>query len=113
LPTHALRHLFRLGKAQHFDRGWVERVIRVLGIYPVGAVVELNTGEHGVVIAVNPKEALRPTVQFITADGRAEPRFADLSVPVTGEPERTILHAQDPAAMNVDLAQLFYRNSLA
>jgi HD-GYP domain-containing protein (c-di-GMP phosphodiesterase class II) len=35
----------------HYDRSVVERLIQCIGVYPIGTVVELNTGERGVVIA--------------------------------------------------------------
>ncbi len=45
-----------------FDRGLLEQFIRCLGIYPIGSIVELDTGEVGVVITVNRARHLRPLV---------------------------------------------------
>jgi HD-GYP domain-containing protein (c-di-GMP phosphodiesterase class II) len=110
LPTHALRHLYQLGRVQQFDREQVELAIRALGIYPVGALVELNTGEQGVVIAVHPAEALRPIVQIIHSQAestRVEPRVVDLAVPAGGEPAQTIVRVLDPALVNSDITSYF------
>jgi hypothetical protein len=71
-PAQAIKELYKHGLKGHCDRGWIERTIRCLGIYPVGSLVELSTGERGVVLAVNPVDALRPIVKVIwDAAGRA------------------------------------------
>ena len=38
-----------------FDAELIEQFIQCLGIYPIGSIVELNTGDVGVVIEVDPK----------------------------------------------------------
>ena len=40
-------------------------MVRCLGIYPVGSLIALNTGERGIVIAVNPGKALQPVVYIL------------------------------------------------
>lgn len=48
----------------------VEALIRCVGIYPVGCVVELDNGALGVVVGSRPNRRLRPTVQLVrTPDG--------------------------------------------
>ncbi len=48
------------GKAFHPEL--VEQFIRSMGVYPIGSVVQLNTGESGVVITRNRERHLRPRV---------------------------------------------------
>ncbi len=64
-PVAALKYLYTSGKAI-FDAHLVEKFIQALGIYPSGCVVELNTGELGVVINVNAQNRLRPTLRIVT-----------------------------------------------
>ena len=64
-PVAALRFLYASGKAI-FDMHLVEKFIQALGIYPSGCVVELNTGELGVVVNVNSQDRLHPTVSIVT-----------------------------------------------
>ena len=45
-----------------FHPALVEQFIRSMGVYPIGSVVELNTGEAGVVITRNRSRHLRPRV---------------------------------------------------
>jgi len=43
----------------------VERFIQMLGVYPVGTLVELSTGEVGIVIGQNQHRRLRPKVMLV------------------------------------------------
>ena len=64
-PTEVLRQLYLQANSGSADRALVEKVIRSLGVYPIGSVVELNTGERGVVVATNRAAALKPVVRVI------------------------------------------------
>jgi HD-GYP domain-containing protein (c-di-GMP phosphodiesterase class II) len=106
-PVEAIKQLYQYSLKGVIDRLWAERVILCLGIYPVGSLVELSTGERGIVTAANPVDALRPTVMVIWAPSRQsypKPMIVDLAAPQEHEPERTILRALDPAKENVDIA---------
>ncbi len=48
-----------------FEPALVEKFIQCLGIYPVGSVVELNTGEVAVVAALNRMQRLKPRVVLV------------------------------------------------
>ncbi len=60
-PSNALDMLYK-SRDVHFDGPLVEQFIQCIGIYPVGALVELYTGEIGIVIAQNPTMRLMPRV---------------------------------------------------
>ena len=66
-----------------FDGELLRAFTRAVGIYPVGTVVRLNTGEIALVYRLNrqPKKMLRPIVKlFADASGnRLEPQLLDLS----------------------------------
>jgi HD-GYP domain-containing protein (c-di-GMP phosphodiesterase class II) len=64
-PTEVLRQLYLQANTRTVERDLVEKVIRSLGVYPIGSVVELNTGERGVVVATNRAAALKPVVRVI------------------------------------------------
>lgn len=63
-PSVALNMLYKWRSA-FFDGALVEQFIRCIGIFPVGSVVELNTGEIGIVIAQNLVKRLQPRVMVI------------------------------------------------
>ena len=64
LAHHALKIIFGL-RGEHFYPSFVERFIQVVGIYPIGTLVQLNTNEIGVVTAVNPSNLLYPDIQLL------------------------------------------------
>ena len=48
-----------------FQEELVEQLTQAIGVFPTGTLVELNTGEVGVVIAQNPERRLRPKINLI------------------------------------------------
>ncbi len=63
-PATALRVLYD-ERDTKFDGPLVEQFIQCIGTYPVGAVVELHSGEIAIVIARNPRLKLFPRVMVI------------------------------------------------
>jgi len=57
-------------KGTHYDRRLVEAFIQCMGIYPVGTLVELQTGEVGLVISTDSRFRLRPTVLMILSSAK-------------------------------------------
>ncbi len=70
------------GGAAHFQRELVEQFIQAIGLFPTGAVVELNTGEVGIVVAQNESRRLKPSVMLVldcNKRRRADLRVVDLA----------------------------------
>lgn len=63
-PARALRVLYE-DRDTKFDGPLVEQFIQCIGTYPVGAIVELHSGEVGIVIARNPRLKLFPRVMVV------------------------------------------------
>ncbi len=63
-PSNALGMLYKL-RGKLFHEALVEQFIQCIGIYPVGSIVELNTGEVGIVIAQNLVRRLQPRVMVV------------------------------------------------
>jgi HD-GYP domain-containing protein (c-di-GMP phosphodiesterase class II) len=63
-PSAALSMLYKW-RGSFFDAELVEQFIRCIGIFPLGSVVELNSGEVGIVIAQNLEKRLQPRVMVI------------------------------------------------
>jgi putative nucleotidyltransferase with HDIG domain len=68
-PDHVLHFILR-NSGRMFDPRVVRVFIRTMGLYPVGTVVELSTGEKAVVLRQNEKVRLmhRPIVTMLGAD---------------------------------------------
>ncbi|MBH0209037.1 MAG: HD-GYP domain-containing protein [Nitrospira sp.] len=97
-PAHeVLQLLYRLSLEGHLDPTLVQRFIQVVGVYPVGSVVELNTGETGIVKRINHEAPLAPIVLFVKTAGNtllSHPQEEDLSQQTTTPPRsiKAVLH---------------------
>ncbi len=63
-PHDAIRKLYEW-RGHAFQEELVEQFIQMLGVYPVGTLVELTTGEVGVIIGQNRVRRLRPKVMLL------------------------------------------------
>lgn len=71
-PSDALRTL-KTAASEEYGEDLVEDFIRCLGAYPVGSLVQLNSGAIVMVIASNPKSRLKPKVMTLcNEDGKFE-----------------------------------------
>jgi HD-GYP domain-containing protein (c-di-GMP phosphodiesterase class II) len=63
-PSNALSKIYKL-RGTLFHDALIEQFIQCIGIYPVGSVVELNSGEIGLVITQNLVRRLQPRVMVV------------------------------------------------
>jgi len=98
-PAHeALRFLYLISQKGHLDHALVQRFIHVVGVYPVGSVVELNTGEIAIVRRVRHESPLEPDVLIVKSAGNvllSRPEAHDL-MQQAQTPHRTIAAVKDP-----------------
>ena len=81
LPHDAVRELVVKEKAS-FSTRILKCLIQQFSVFPLGTRVQLNTGEIGEVLELNPQYPLRPIVKVYMGPGRValrEPRLQDLS----------------------------------
>jgi len=95
-----------------FQAELVEQFIQTCGIYPTGTLVELSSGEVGVVVAVHSLKRLRPSVMLLLDRNKAplaQFRTMDLNeveVDETGQP-LTVKGGLPVGAFNINLKELF------
>ena len=90
-PSNALNMLYGWRGSQ-FDGPLVEQFIQCIGIFPVGAIVELNSGEIGIVIAQNLVRRLQPRV-MVVLDAKGAPKKPQLILDLSKEPK---MNAETP-----------------
>ena len=73
-PSERILAILQRNDGKQFDQHLVRRFVQLLGIYPVGNLVKLNTGEIAVVLQVHAPDPYRPKVRvlFATDGGRLE-----------------------------------------
>jgi len=60
-PHTAMKRMYEWSKTD-FDQKLVEKFIKILGIYPVGSLVEINHSDIGLIVSNNPDNTLKPCV---------------------------------------------------
>jgi len=87
-PHDALQMLSNWSGTQ-FQADMVEHFIQSIGVFPVGSLVELSTGEVAVVVTHNKQKRLRPKVLVVTEEDKAprkHPTIKDLIYDVSDSP---------------------------
>ena len=64
-PTDRILQVLKRNDGAQFDKNLVRRFVQLLGIYPVGNYVKLNTGEVAVVRQVHAPDPYRPQVRVL------------------------------------------------
>jgi hypothetical protein len=79
-----------------------------MGIYPVGSLVRLSSGEHGVVLSVDPALPLKPLVKVVyDAKLRSVPtRYVDLASPRSADKDVRITEHVNHHDLNLDVFNL-------
>ena len=115
-PHEALKRLYEW-MPNNFDSKLMQSFIRTIGIYPVGSVVELQTGHIGLVVKLNDSHRLKPVIMLImNRDKEYYPRrkLVNLASKVwekrDGKPEvKRILDAKE---FNIDIKKIIDEESL-
>jgi HD-GYP domain-containing protein (c-di-GMP phosphodiesterase class II) len=109
-PSDAIKMLYD-ARDEDFQAELVEAFIQAVGIYPAGTLVELSSGEVGVVVAEYRTRRLRPKVMLLLdADKRRLPKakvidLQDISS-AAGERMVTIKKSLEPDAYGIDLSSV-------
>ena len=93
-----------------FQAEMVEQFIQAIGIFPVGTLVELNTGEIGVVLKENFTARLQPEIAVILDSNKErldDFRILDLYDQGTPEPTVWIERGVQPDAYDFDADEFF------
>jgi putative nucleotidyltransferase with HDIG domain len=104
-PTDRILAVLKRNDGQQFDQHLVRRFVQLVGIYPVGNLVRLNTGEVAVVVKVYAPDPHRPRVRIVIGpDGTRLPLTYDADLWETTDPERpsSIVTPVDPAEYQLD-----------
>ncbi len=110
MPEQALAIMLR-ERTVHFDPVLLKIFIGLVGIFPIGSLVLLNTRELGIVYkpSHDPRWLDRPMVIVVQRDGKGEVKkeVVNLAEMVGGQYKRSIVKTLDPQQYHVDIARYF------
>jgi len=101
------------GSGTEFDPFLLKVFANMIGVYPIGTLAALNTGQLAIVMETNPEVAFtpRPKVKIITdeAGKRIDGEIVDLTEmdPETKEYKRTIVKSLDPHKYEIRISDYF------
>ncbi len=98
-PEDAIR-LIQEGAGTLFDPVLARLFMHAIGLYPVGTLVQLDTGELAVVRQPGKRDAARPSVSVI--DPLAPVPTVARAVHLEEEPDRRIVRSRDPIAAGLN-----------
>ena len=102
-PHDTLQLLYRLGTQGHLDGVLVQQFVQVVGVYPVGSCVSLNTGEAAIVKQFNHHVPIEPLVVLVTDETgrhRSTPLDLDLAAQFR-QPKKNIVSILDPINLGI------------
>jgi HD-GYP domain-containing protein (c-di-GMP phosphodiesterase class II) len=108
-PARALAELYKAAIAGQYSTTLVQRLIHLLGVYPIGSLVKLNTGEEAVVVWVHSYSRLTPTIKLLknsTGQPYEAQEIIDLSSQAASGPLRSIQKTIDPHQAGWDIAKV-------
>jgi len=105
-PTDRILAVLTQHEGAHFDQHLVRRFSQLMGIYPVGNLVRLDTGDLAVVLQIHAPDPSRPMVRVIIGpDGCRLPVPVDLALWADDNPALPpprIVQPVDPQDAGVD-----------
>ena len=99
-PTAALKKLFEWSKF-HFNAELVERFICLIGIYPVGTLVKLESEMLAVVISPGQGSLLRPLVRVVFDIQRGQPLMTPYDIDLEAKTD-SIVQYESPLQWGID-----------
>ena len=105
-PSDRIRAVLEANDGQQFDKNLVRRFVQLIGIYPPGNIVKLNTNEIGVVLRVYAPDPHRPRVRVVV-DRAGQPLERHYEVNLWestagGQWPETVIAPVDPAEFHLD-----------
>jgi putative nucleotidyltransferase with HDIG domain len=104
-PSERIIEVLKRNDGKQFDQHLVRRFTQLLGIYPVGNLVRLNTGDVAVVVKINAPDPVRPQVRVLfDREKKRLPLAYDVNLWETADPARpgSIVASLDPADYQID-----------
>lgn len=107
--------LIQAGAGRSFDPRVVRTFVRLMGLFPVGSLVQLSNGYIAVVVRNHDALLARPTVRLVLdkRGNRCEPEEIDLAQKSrNGRYRASVIRSIDPADVGVDMLTLLASGQL-
>lgn len=105
-PHKALQTIYNW-RNKYFQDELVEQFLQCLGVYPTGSLVEMSSGEVGMIMSQNRVQRLKPKVMMLLDENKKPyevSKIVDLTIDTTDSTglELTIISGLQPGAYGID-----------
>lgn len=110
-PHRVLQEIYNW-RNRYFQPELVEQFLQCLGVFPTGTLIEMSTGEVGVVLAQNKTRRLMPKVMMLmNSDKKLYDEYKTIDLMKTSQNEAgepmNILRGLDPGAYGIDPSEFY------
>jgi putative nucleotidyltransferase with HDIG domain len=95
-PAEAISFMFKKEQGK-YDPVLMQLFVRCMGVYPPGSVVQLNNGQLGLIMSVNPGQLLQPSLLIYDPD---VPKEEALWLDMSEAPELSVMKVLHPAELD-------------
>lgn len=100
LPVQSIRYLL-MKSGTLFDPHVTQILTEIVGLYPIGSLVEMNTKELALVISLNAEDMTRPKVKIIKDEANQD--IDPFEVELVNDQERSIVNFLSPQERQIDI----------
>ncbi len=104
-PPHALSFIKSRAESE-FNPEYVDKFIETIGIYPVGSVVEFNSGQIGIVKEVNRDDLYKPFVILVMNAKKQKIAEKIIEPPKYEANDLKIVRYHDPEGLGIDVESI-------
>jgi putative nucleotidyltransferase with HDIG domain len=115
ISPHEALNMMYAAAARSFPKELVESFIQCLGIYPIGSLVELESGEVGVVMTVNRQQRLNPILTVVLDRNKqplAQSKMLNMELHARNETPKRIKTILESNAYGIDVRQLILQSNM-
>ncbi|MBF0527512.1 MAG: HD-GYP domain-containing protein [Deltaproteobacteria bacterium] len=115
ISSHETLRIMYAGRAVQFDPILVSNLVKCLGVYPIGSLVKLNTGEMGLVMDIDSHDLMNPKIILINDSDQSDahsPQVLDLANQSGAKSKnaRRIVGVDAPEKWNIDPAKYLFND---
>jgi putative nucleotidyltransferase with HDIG domain len=96
-PAEAISFMFKKEQGK-YDPVLMQLFVRCMGVYPPGSVVQLNNGQIGLIMSVNPGQLLQPSLLIYDPE---VPKEEALWLDLSEAPDLSVAKVLHPSELNV------------
>jgi putative nucleotidyltransferase with HDIG domain len=96
-PAEAISFMFKKEQGK-YDPVLMQLFVRCMGVYPPGSIVQLNNGQIGLIMSVNPGQLLQPSLLIYDPE---VPKEEALWLDLSEAPDLSVAKVLHPSELNV------------